>query len=75
MAKSPKNRHHAERILSKWQRLGKLLGHPGISEESLSFGKTYKQDPFDCGNPNCQVCHRDKVFRAPKDNTVRDGDW
>lgn len=76
MAKSPKNRHHAKRILSKWNRLSKALSHIGvIPEGSLSLGKTFKQDPFDCGNPDCTVCHGDKVFKAPRNNTVRGEDW
>ena len=69
MAKSSKRRHHAQRILNRWYNLHRALDY--VPETSLSFGKVFKQDPLDCGNPQCQLCHRDKVFKSPKNNTIR----
>ena len=69
MAKSARRRHDTERLLAKWKRLHEHLGF--VPESSLGFGKIYKQDPLDCGNPECKLCHHEKIFKAPRNNTIR----
>lgn len=64
MAKTAYQRHEAERLLNKWKKLHKHLGF--IPEQSLSFGKIFKQDPLDCGNPKCMICSREKLFSTRK---------
>lgn len=55
VAKSAINRHHAKRIYSNWVRNVKL-SQSQYKLESLSFGKVFKQDPWDCGVPQCTMC-------------------
>jgi hypothetical protein len=64
MAKTAYQRHQAEKIQNKWIKLHKHLDF--IPEKSLSFGKNFKQDPLDCGNPRCMICSRDKIFTSRK---------
>lgn len=54
MVKNAKQRHHNQRLLDKYSKL--------VSDrrkEWLSLGRVFKQDPFDCGSPNCRVCGKD----------------
>jgi len=49
MAKSARRRAHGARILNNWARSHKTGQEPWKLLE-LSFGKVFKQDPWDCGN-------------------------
>ena len=53
MVKNSNQRHHNARLLNKWTKLSK---HYEFIESHLALGKVFKQDPFDCGNPQCGVC-------------------
>jgi hypothetical protein len=66
MAKSSYSRHQAQKIKDRWEKLHKHLEF--IPENSLSFGKIFKQDPLDCGNPKCNICSYSKVFHKNKLN-------
>ncbi|QGT54583.1 hypothetical protein b3_0344 [Synechococcus phage B3] len=66
MAKTSYSRHQAQKLKNKWERLSKHLEY--IPESSLSFGKLFKQDPCDCGNPKCAICSYPKRFRKNKLN-------
>ena len=60
MAKTAYSRHQAERLQNKWKRMHKHFDF--IPEQSLSFGKIFKQDPLDCGNPKCKICSYEKLY-------------
>lgn len=64
MAKSSTRRHHAKRIQDKWIRLSKHFDY--IPDKSLSFGKVFHQDPLDCGNPQCNLCHPEKNTKTER---------
>jgi len=66
MAKTSYRRHQAQKIKDKWERLHKHLEF--IPKNSLSFGKIFKQDPLDCGTPECGICSYDKKFNKNKLN-------
>ncbi|MBC8000154.1 MAG: hypothetical protein IAF58_19525, partial [Leptolyngbya sp.] len=36
-------------------------------------GRFRKQHPFDCGNPRCMLCHREKLSSTPSTNDSRLG--
>ena len=54
MAKSLKRREQANQLLKSYKRRLKLHGE---EVKNLSFGKIFKSDPWDCGDPGCQYCH------------------
>lgn len=56
MAKSFERREQARRILKSYTQRAKLHGDTHVLG-NLSFGKVFKQDPWDCGDPGCQYCH------------------
>lgn len=66
MAKSAVRRKQAARIYMNWVYQCKKDGCR-YKLESLSFGRVFKQDPWDCGYPQCNVCTSWKV----EDNTKR----
>ena len=56
------------------QRICRSVGSDGTikedtSKRSCQRGRYRKQDAYDCGNPQCGICHYDKVhgIKAPKD--------
>jgi hypothetical protein len=65
MAKNSLRRHHAKRLQMRWVSLSKGFGEI-IPESSLGFGRIYRTDPLDCGNPKCQLCSREKVLTPKK---------
>jgi len=65
MAKSARRRKHAARIYKNWVRKCKTA-QCTYKLNSLSFGKVYKQDPWDCGNPQCGMCCGWKVEEKVK---------
>jgi hypothetical protein len=65
MAKSAANRHEAKRIYKNWVYKCKE-GNTHYKLESLSFGKVFKQDPWDCGRPQCGVCNGWKIKEFSK---------
>jgi hypothetical protein len=66
MAKTSYSRHQALKLKAKWEKLHKHLEY--IPENSLSFGKIFKQDPLDCGNPKCVICSYPKRFHKNRLN-------
>ena len=54
MAKSLKRRKEVNRLLKSYKRRIKLHGE---EVKNLSFGRIFKSDPWDCGDPGCQYCH------------------
>ena len=64
MAKSALRRHHAERLLNKWN--FQLKHYDYMQHVDLSIGKIYSKDPFDCGRSNCGVCSLHKKFKSPR---------
>lgn len=60
MAKNAKRRREGARLLAKWERTFKICGDRDRLAK-LSYGKVFKQDPFDCGNPQCGICTGWKV--------------
>ena len=59
MVKNSNQRHHNARLLNKWTKLSK---HYEFIESHLALGKVFKQDPFDCGNPQCGVKKKRNKF-------------
>jgi hypothetical protein len=55
MAKSAENRAEAGRILANWI-LDTKLHRDTFKLPSLSVGRVFKQDPWDCGVPRCGYC-------------------
>lgn len=60
MAKTSYQRHQAKRLQNKWKKLHKHFEF--IPDNSLSFGRIFKQDPLDCGNPKCKICSYSKLY-------------
>jgi hypothetical protein len=54
MAKSLKRRKEVNRLLKSYKRRLKLHGE---EVKNLSFGRIFKSDPWDCGDPGCYICH------------------
>jgi hypothetical protein len=67
MAKTSIRRHHANRLLNKWN---KFVKHSTLSQE-VKFGEIYKQDPIDCGNPLCILCSGYKIFDNKRRASLR----
>lgn len=76
MAKTAYQRHHTKRLQNKWKKLHKHIEF--IPESSLSFGKIFKQDPLDCGNPKCSICSYSKLYSKREKfnvNEIEDGNF
>ncbi len=54
MAKSLKRRKEVNRLLKSYEKRIKLHGE---EVKNLSFGRIFKSDPWDWGDPGCQYCH------------------
>ncbi|MBW4460467.1 MAG: hypothetical protein KME47_09530 [Nodosilinea sp. WJT8-NPBG4] len=70
MAKSAKNRHHANRLVKNYTKLLKQT-HPSMLT-FVGFGYSYNKDPFDCGNPGCFVCHHEPTGKSSSANKKKD---
>jgi len=62
-----RRRFHTDRIVknrrARWMReMGYDRGH------RLSYGALADRDPWDCGNPQCGVCHWDDGSRRAREN-------
>ena len=58
-------RQRNQRIIEKRLRQVKLF-MPEHDKLLAEHNRLNKQSPFDCGNPQCMVCHEDKVLGIPK---------
>ncbi len=56
MAKSLKRREQANQLLKSYRKRAKNYNDEHVLK-NLSFGKIFKSDPWDCGDPGCQYCH------------------
>lgn len=58
MVKSAFARHQANRLVKKYQKEVRQSHYDSMLEQ-VGFGSNFKKDPWDCGNPQCFVCHHD----------------
>lgn len=56
MVKSAFARHQANKRVKKYQTEVKRYHYDSMLE-FIGFGRSFKKDPWDCGNPRCFVCH------------------
>jgi hypothetical protein len=59
MVKSAFARHQVNRLIKKYETELKQYSCSEGMLEFLSFGRSFKKDPWDCGNPQCFVCHHE----------------
>lgn len=60
--KRAKRLQYTANIIKKQMRIAKALGLTHLLKQPHRLAKHHA---LDCGNPKCQVCHSDKVFRKP----------
>jgi len=58
MTKSAFARHQANKRTKKYQAEVKRYHYDSMLE-FIGFGRSFKKDPWDCGNPGCFVCHHE----------------
>lgn len=60
--KKAKRLQYTANIIKKQLRIAKALGLTHMLKQPHRLAKHHA---LDCGNPECLVCHSDKVFRKP----------
>jgi hypothetical protein len=58
MVKSAFARSQANKRIKKYQKEIKQYHYDSLLE-FIGFGRNFKKDPWDCGNPGCYVCHHE----------------
>ena len=60
--KKAKRIQRTQNAIKKQVRIAKAMGMNHVLEQPHRLAKHHA---LDCGNPECLVCHADKVFRKP----------
>lgn len=60
--KKAKRLHRTANAIKKQVRIAKSMGQHHMLEQPHRLAKHHA---LDCGNPECLVCHSEKVFRKP----------
>ncbi len=64
-----RNPREAALVRKRQKQSKQLHGHRGA--EVPSKGHFRKRDAYDCGRPQCQLCHGEKIFGRPSANQRR----
>ena len=65
MVKTAESRLLAESILNKWVKV-----KDRNDTRPISIGRVFKQDPYDCGNTKCVLCHNKYSSTKPRQKNV-----
>ena len=60
--KKAKRIHRTQNAIKKQVRIAKAMGMNHVLEQPHRLAKHHA---LDCGNPECLVCHSEKIFHKP----------